>query len=56
MAVTQAQREAIERYESKIYKKYLIRLRIDEDKEIIEAFEKAKKDGRPYRELLREKF
>ncbi|MDD7511066.1 MAG: hypothetical protein PUK21_01590 [Peptostreptococcaceae bacterium] len=56
MKVSESKREAIERYDDKTYKRYSIRLRIDDDKEIIRAFEKAKRDGKPYRELLQEKF
>ena len=56
MAKTQAQREATARYDAKTYKKILIALRIEEDADIIESLEEAKKQGLSNREWLRELY
>ncbi len=56
MAVSDAKREANQRYDSKTYKKVLIALRIDEDADIIASMQEAKDNGISYRDWLRELF
>ncbi len=56
MAVSDAKREAIQRYDEKTYKKVSIALRIDEDADIIASMQEAKENGISYRDWLRELF
>jgi hypothetical protein len=56
VAVSNAKREAIARYDSKTYKKVLIALRIDEDADILESLQDAKDNGYSNREWLRQLF
>lgn len=51
-----AQREAVARYHAKTYKNIAIKLRYDEDADIIEALAEAQKKGISYREWLRDLF
>lgn len=53
---TPARQEANARYNSKTYKQYTIVLRWDDDEDIINSIEAAKKNGLSYREWLREIF
>ena len=53
---TQAQREANARYDAKTYKKMLFYLRLEDDKDIIEAIQDAQAKGINKREWLREVF
>lgn len=53
---SQAKREANSRYDAKTYKKIGIALRVDDDKHIIEDFEKAKREGQTSREWLNDLF
>ena len=50
---SEARYRANKRYDDKTYQTLLVRLRLDEDAEIINAIEKAKADGISYREWLR---
>lgn len=54
--VSEAKRQAIARYEAKTYKMYALRLRIDDDSDIIEAIEESKAHGEPMRIWLRRLF
>lgn len=53
---TPARRDAVERYQSKTYKKIGIALRLDEDADIIASWTAAKDLGISSREWLRELF
>ena len=54
--LTQAKREAIERYHERTYKRIVLALRLDEDADIINAMKEAQEKGIAYREWLRELF
>ena len=56
MSVSDAKREAIQRYDAKTYKKILISLRIDDDGDILKSLQDAKAKGLTNREWLREVF
>lgn len=53
---TEARQKANKTYDEKTYKNYLFRLRLDDDKEIIQSIEKAKKENIKLREWLKEIF
>ena len=53
---TQAKQEANARYDSKTYKVYAFRLRIEDDADIIKDIDEAKENGVSYREWLRNFF
>ena len=53
---TPAQREAVARYQAKTYKNIAVKLRLEEDADIIEALNEAQAKGISYREWLRELF
>lgn len=46
--------EVKQRWEAKAYKKYMIRLRLDTDNDLIEYIEKKKQNGVQITELVRE--
>lgn len=46
--------EVKQRWEAKAYKKYMIRLRLDTDKDLIEYIEQKKQNGVQITELVRE--
>ena len=48
--------EANAKYDAKTYKEVNIKLRLDEDADIIESLEQAKRDGVHYRDWLRKYF
>ena len=50
---TPARAAANKRYDDKAYKKLTIKLRIDEDADLIESFEKAHAEGKTSREWIR---
>lgn len=52
--VSQSKRAANDRYDSKTYKRFIITLRLDEDKEIINALEEQREEGIPLRHYLHE--
>lgn len=56
MAKTQAEREATDRYDAKTYRLIGLRLRIDDDADILESFDKAKEQGLSNREWIRDLF
>lgn len=56
MASTDAQRAATERYDKKTYKRYLFKLRLEDDADIIKAIQEAQENGMNKREWLRELF
>ena len=56
MAISQAKREAIERYDAKTYTQFNTRLRKEEDADIIKAIQEAQDQGLTNREWLRELF
>lgn len=49
---TEAQAKATQKYNSKTYKTYNLRLRRVDDADIIDSIESAKKNGKPIREWL----
>lgn len=51
-----SQREAVARYDAKTYRKINIALRKEDDADIIQSMEEAKKAGLSLREWLRELF
>lgn len=51
-----AKQEANARYDSKTYKLYPFRLRVEDDADIIRDIDKAKADGISYRDWLRALF
>ncbi|MBR5316030.1 MAG: hypothetical protein IKU44_04485 [Firmicutes bacterium] len=53
---TPAQAEASTRYDSKTYKNFLFKLRIEEDADIIESILEAQSNGTNKREWLRQLF
>ena len=53
---TQAKQEANARYDAKTYKKINIALRREEDAEIINSLDRAKKKGLTNREWLKELY
>ena len=52
--VSQSKLEANNRYDAKTYKRFVVRLRIDDDREIIKAFEEQREEGIPLRHYLHE--
>lgn len=54
--LTPARSRANAKYDAKTYKKILLKLRIDDDADIIEAIQEAKANGINHREWLRELF
>lgn len=54
--LTPAQSEANARYDAKIYKNFLFKLRIDDDADIIESIQTAQTHGINKREWLRELY
>lgn len=52
----EAQSKANMRYKQKTYKRIVFSLRLNEDKEIINDLETARKAGKTCREWLREKY
>ena len=56
MAISPGTREAIDRYDKDTYRKINIALRLEDDADIIESWEEAKKRGIKNREWLRELF
>jgi hypothetical protein len=50
---SEAQKRASKKYDAKTYQQYIIRLREDSDKELIEDIEKCKRAGIPPTEYLR---
>ena len=56
MAVSDAKREANARYDAKTYKNILLKLRREDDEDIIKSWEEAHDDGITSREWLRELF
>lgn len=54
--LTQAKREAIERYHERTYKRVILALRLDEDADIIKDLADAQEHGISYREWLRELY
>lgn len=56
MNYTDARRAANARYDEKTYKKILFSLRKEEDADIIESLQQAKRKGVSNREWLRELF
>lgn len=53
---TQARAEANARYDAKTYKRYLLKLRVEDDADIIKAIQDAQAEGKSKREWLREIF
>lgn len=53
---TPTRAEANARYDAKTYKKLTIKVRIEEDADIIASFEESKQHGYTSREWLREMF
>lgn len=56
MAYTEAQRDAVARYQAKTYRNTLLKLRVEEDADIIASMDAAKEKGITHREWLRELF
>ena len=56
MAVSDAKREANDKYDEKTYTRYTIKLRTEDDRDIIESLEAARAEGLKLREWLRELF
>lgn len=54
--LTEAQSRANAKYDAKTYKRFLFKLRIEDDKDIIKSLEKAMDKGITKREWLREQF
>jgi len=50
---SEAQKRASKKYKDKNYQQYIVRLRVVEDKELIEDIEKCKRAGIPPTEYLR---
>lgn len=53
LKTTEAQRRASLKYDEKTYRRILLRLRKEEDWDIIESYEKAKVEGKKAREWIR---
>ena len=51
--VSEAKRKSNDKYDAKTYKSFLIRVRVDEDADLIRELEEAKAKGMSYREYLR---
>jgi hypothetical protein len=56
MAKSPADRAATDRYDAKTYRIIGLRLRIDDDADILESFDKAKEKGLTNREWVRELY
>lgn len=56
MAVSKSKRKANDEYDAKTYSQVNIRLRVDDDADIIESIREARDHEIPYREWLRELF
>lgn len=56
MTVSTAKREAIRRYDDKTYKRFMLYLRIDDDREIIDDLENSREQGLSLREWLSDLF
>lgn len=53
---TKAKQAANARYDEKTYREFNIKLRVEDDADIIASLEEAKKQKIPYREWLRKFF
>lgn len=56
MAISEAHARATAKYDAKTYRKILVSLRLDEDKDIIDSLDYAQQHGISYREWLRQVF
>lgn len=52
--VSEAKRKANNKYDKKTYERITVRLRVDDDADLIESFEKARAEGKAGRDWLRE--
>ena len=50
--VSEKKRASNDRYDSKTYKRVYVNFRVSDDTEIMDEFENARLDGKPYRELI----